>query len=343
MKKTTLILFLGYFGLFVLIGIIFFNKYLDRYLKSGAEPAEVQVIPKERIYYASANELWVLNPETTSNIALRTERVQSTGEVNFVDIETNYFVYAAKPANGDYEIWEVNRLSNSSEKIIDASNPALTDYQNFLKPKYSPDLGKIAFVARNESKDSLFLFDRTNKTIVNLTTETVGHFSDFSWKPDGRQLIYCTNDLQQNHCQVTTTSAEKTQTLELKVAQIEWVQNDLLVYLGEGNIFSLKSGTTPIQLTFLSAPKSVSKFVVASSMIAYEVKENDVADIYSINVDGTSNIQLTNNYSFQPLISPKGDQVAYLTTDGVYITSSHQPKGEKVINLSEPIELLKWR
>ena len=354
MKKATWLLFLGYFSLFVIFGIIFYFKYLNKYISSGAAPEEVEVVQTAKIYYSVGNNLWRVNPDTSLKTIDRTERFQSTGLVNFLDYNkfNNLFAYIAVNNDGLNDIWQVSLATNQSEKITDVGDARyeiLKNYLNFFRPRYSADGRSLAFIAQGPSYDSILIKNLVTGDISDATPNSQSHILDFSWESNGQKLVYCTQSLVKNYCEILDMAkAEISQKIEIEATQVSW-QAPEIIYLSRGNLFRLKEGTAdPQAITDILEPKKVTKFEVdpAGKNIVYQINDGSSSDIYLAKTDGTNICELTNTKNAsEPLLSPLGDQIAFLRqNDGIYTIDANKTAETKILNLPGKIDyLLIWR
>lgn len=351
MKKVTWLLFLGYFLIFVIIGIVFYYKYLNRFISSGAEPAEVEIITAPRIYYSEATNLWALNPDIASKIGERSTRIQSTGSTDYLDFNSinSLFAYAAINKNGTNDIWQFQLKNNQSQKITDSSYEILNDYVNFFRPKYSPTGGSLAFIGRGGSRDSILVKDLITGNIADVTPTSASHILDFSWNQDGEKIIYCTSNLEKNYCEIKPiTAPQATQKIEIEVRQISWEKTLEIIYLSQGNLFRFKEGSfTPATITTITSPKQVVSFDIdeKGKHLVFQINDGDSSDIYLSEIDGTNITELTSSKnSRQPLLSPEGDRVAFFRqNDGVYVIDANKTAEAKILNINNLDHLLIWR
>jgi len=354
MRKVTWLLFLGYFSLFVVLGIVFYFKFLSKFISSGAAPEKVKVVETSKIYYSLGNNLWRVSPDTLLNTIERTERFQSTGLVNFLDYNkfNNFFAYTSINSDGLNDIWQVSLATNQSEKITDAKDPRyeiLKNYLNFYRPKYSPDGNRLAFIARSGAKDSILIKDLATGDVADATPNSQSHILDFSWENNGEKIVYCSQGLAKNYAEILDVAkVEISQKIEIEALEVSWQATEI-IYLSQGNLFRLKEGTTdPQAITNIQEPKKVAKFEIdpQGQNIVYEINDGSSSDIYLAKTDGTNIIELTNmKNATQPMLSPDGNQVAFLRqNDGIYTIDANKTAEAKILNLPEKIDyLLLWR
>jgi len=355
MKKTTWIIFIVYFGLFVALGAIFYFKYLNKFLKSGAEPLTVEQESSESfIYYNIDNNLyrlrpvWAIEPQSGDRI----ERFQSTGEVNNIDVSRNgdLIVYDAKAAIGTTEIWQVKTPTNESTKIAYLGQKGLEEFPNFTKPKISPNGEEIAFIGLGNS-DHIVTFS-TAKGFTILTTKFATKMADFTWI-DSQTIVFCTQNMPKNAgYKIDVASGTDQKILEADVLQIATAETGFIYLVKENetaNIYyqNLTSSQNR-KLTDLQSPKKVVSFSLDKNQkkLVFEVSDGTNSYLYSENVDGSNRLELSSDgKNIMPLISPDGLNLAYLKpTDGIYIENLDNQTKQKIANLSlTNIKLLLWR
>lgn len=355
MKKTTWLIFFLYFGLFVALGAVFYFKYLNKFLKSGAEPLTVEQESSENfIYYNIDNNLYRLRPSWTiePQAGDRIERFQSTGEVNNIDVSStgNLVVYDAKTVNGNTKIWQVKTASDESTNIAYIGQKGLEGFQNFKKPKISPNGEEIAFIGMGNS-DHLITFSAAKEFTIQ-TTKFATKIVDFTWI-DSQTIVFCTQNMPKNACyQIDLSSGTDQKILEAEVLQIATVETGF-IYLAQenetANIYSqnLASGQNR-KLSDLVSPKKVVSFSLDKNQkrLVYEVSEGPNSYLYSENVDGSNRFELASDgKNIMPLISPDGLKIAFLrVTSGIYIENLDNQTKQKIANLTlTNIKLLLWR
>lgn len=66
----------------------------------------------------------------------------------------------------------------------------LTDTEDCeFHPRWSPDGRQIAYISRDGNQD-IFVMDVDGSNVVNLTNTAPQHERDFSWSPNGRQIVF---------------------------------------------------------------------------------------------------------------------------------------------------------
>lgn len=355
MKKSVWFIFIGYFGVFIALGLIFYYHYLDSYLAAGAKPFKVEVLSPTEIYYSAGNSLYQVNPNflAAGAMANSSEKIVSDREVLSLDVRADHkkVAYSAKNSAGATSIWELT-LSSKEPKEISA-NAATKDFSSFDDPQYLGDSGKLTFLAKSVSLDAVFLFDEATGTYTNLTKTLSAKIAAFSISGDGKKLVVCASADPGICSIIDLTTAQNLSTFNAAVSKIAWIGSGEMVFSGSANaatnLYRIKvSETTPTPITNLSSPKKVQGFSLnsAGSKIAYEVTDSDTTDIYTVSVSGANSIQLTTDQkSFSALISPDGSTVAFARQgEGIYLIGADTTNEQKLLNITEKIDrLLAWR
>ena len=350
-KHLTWFLFLGYFGIFVVIGLIFYFGYLDSYLSSNASSIELETTSKANIYFSQNNSLFRVNPNflTAGATIDSSQRLQSTGlsESLSVSADGTKISFSSISKLNLSEVRLVNLDSNQADII----QPTAAGFSSFSDPKFSPDSAKLAFLASGPSSDTIFLKDLQSEVVTNLTRENSTKIADYSFNQAGTKLVYCSQGATENSCQIIDLLSLKVMgTFKANASQIFWDRTALIYFLSTdeaANIFACSEQGVSSPITAVSSPKKITQFDLDSkgTTLAYEIKDGANTDIYTSKIDGSNIVQLTTDQvSFQPVISPDGKQVAYLKSDGVYKISTEDKTIAKLLNLSSPIDhLLAWR
>ena len=355
MKKYTWLLFILYFGVFVAFGVIFYLKYLDQFLKSGASPQTVETIQSaEYIYYSEANNLFrvstklQLDPKSPE----RVERFQSTGKVNDVDINKtgNWLAYEVENRDGLREVWQVDIQTRESTKIAFAGTQGLSDFQEFIRPKFSPDGQRLGLIGLG-SIDQILIYDVAGKSFTVVTEKFAVKLSDFTWE-DNEKIIFCTTNLLANTCsEINLLTLSDREILKAEVSQMAMSQAGLLYLAKDQESFNLfLRDLQTLQSTSISdlkAPKKVNRFRSAGNgHIVYDVSDGNLTDIYFAKESGANKIQLTNDgQSFNAVLNSLGDEVGFQKPfDGIYTLKTDKQDLQKIVNLtSEQVNLLLWR
>lgn len=350
MKKYTWLLFFLYFGIFIASGLIFYYKYLDRFLKSGAQSDTLETAQsQEFIYYSQENNLYRLDPELALDPANRdrVERIQSTGQVSHLDVSPNgsLLVYETKNSAGLSEIWQVKTATNESQRIA---------YQGELSlPKFNQDGTKLAFIAR-ETTDKIIIENLATKDFNHLSDKFAAKIVDFTWTADSQKIVFCTSALIDNACYlVDIASGSAPKILEGEILQIAQGGSSEVIYLAKegetANLISYDLKTSSVnRLTDLKAPKKVTQFNTdkKGEKIAYEVSSAGQSDIYFVRLDGSNRTQVTSDgKAINPICQSSGEEIAFVRTlDAIYTINLNKTNEKKIVNLENIlVKLLLWR
>lgn len=360
MNKLTWVLFVAYFAIFVLIGVVFYWRYLGKFLASGAAGESTQIQSSTGyIYYRQGNNLFRLDPDLTLGPnTQRVERYQSTGEVFHLNISPNgeKMAYDAKNSQGSFEIWQVDMATHTAEITANQGQNNLGDFQDFRQPKYSPGGTKLAFIASKNANETIFIKNLADGQLQELLLEANLQLSDYTWTKDSQEVIYCTSRTQnsaENGCwRQRLSQGQARKILSGEVSQIETLSPTSVIYLAKNqentNIYvASTNGNSQKALTDLVNPNYVAFFQVdpEGNVLTYEVHNGSASNIYLSRIDGSNRIQLTeNDASLSPVISPDSQAVAFFKlNDGIYIVQADKSMTQKMVNLTEITRLLVWR
>jgi len=358
MKKIAWILFISYFSIFVILGLVFYWKYLAKFLASGAEGEEI--VTKTSlgyIYYGQDNNLYRANPalvyETSADE--RVERFQSTGGVSFVDINKTgqQIAYDAWGSLGFRDIWQVDSQSSMSETVATAGQTGLKDYSDFRRPKFSPEGTQLAFIGGRDGDETIFVKNLANGKISELLVAAGLKITDYTWTRDGEKIIYCTDNNSQLGCwEQELFKGGAKRIIADEILEISADKTGNVIYLAKRenniNIFSYESKTARTEaITDMVSPREVVFFQIdpQGEKIVFEVAEANLKNIYLAKINGENLLQLTTDgRSQQPLFSPRSDEIAFLKTDdGIYIMRADKTEEKKIANLRSFVKLLLWR
>ncbi|MGA2667196.1 MAG: hypothetical protein ABSE91_03900 [Patescibacteria group bacterium] len=355
MKKLTWLLFLGYYCVFIILGVIFYFKYLNIYLVAGAKPAQISAANTPKIYYSAKSSFFRVDPNYINSGALinSSDQIQSGGAVESLEVSPNEQTIAIS-VNESSGLSQVQLLEISSNQLQTISNSKLKDFNELSDPHFSPNSKQLAFLAMTSSREAIFIEDLAKNTFTDLIDKGNVKIADFSWNRDGSKIVFCTAGGAQNACSVVNTSTGKVlNSFSAEVKQISWSKTAAIFYLGSANnianIYTITENSSISKpVTNIGSPKTVTNFDLDSQgrTLVYEVDESNNSDVYVSRTDGSNLIQLTTDQkSSQPIISPDGQTVAFLRqADGIYTIGIDKTKESKLLNLTENINhLLTWK
>lgn len=165
-------------------------------------------------------------------------------------------------------------------------------------PKFSPDGSKILFEAKIGVNSNIYVMnvDGSNETqLTNYTSASGVYTGDASWSPDGSKIVFITGKDTDG---------------------------------GSGIYIMNANGTnvTRVNHNFIGNGEQSPKFSPNGSKILFEAQIGINSHIYSMNTDGSNEIQLTNYtngttsvYTGDASWSPDGSKIVFITgkdTDG---------------------------
>jgi serine/threonine-protein kinase len=118
--------------------------------------------------------------------------ITSSGRFDFSDAGS--FVYVSGNANAG---WPVMWLDPSGRTKLVVASPAL-----YLNPRLSPTGNRIALAITNGSKRSLYIYDLQNDMLRRLTFESLPWSAAPTWTPDGKHIVFRSNDPHKNGFQI---------------------------------------------------------------------------------------------------------------------------------------------
>ncbi len=255
-------------------------------------------------------DLYVMNPDSTDQRNLTNLPASDTGPVPSPD--------------GRRIAFQSNRDGNNEIYVLDLESGTQTnltkDKANDYSPTWSPDGKFIAFVsdrdavlldeARGLWTNNIYIMDANGSGVRRLTDDNqTNGYGGLAWSPDGQNLALCLSSL-------TSYGG----------------YFPLGIHLMELNNLTLT------RLTFDSANIQCDpKWSPDGSQILYVVSGSEFSNIYRMNSDGSSQVNLSPDssaYDTSPSWSPNGSRVLFASRrDGAYHIY--------VINVdgSEPIRL----
>lgn len=355
MKKISWALIIVYLAIFILVGLIFYLFYAEKiFLPSLIQPSPSSTAIISQIYYGLGNNLYRLNSELKTNPEEdRIERFQSTGKVISLDIDNVglKIAYDAKNARNKISLWLVDTITNKQTLVTPADKK---DFQDFLKPDFSPDGTKLAYLGQTDQTHQIIIKNLLNNSETILKPKIKSQTATYSWSKDSKKIIFCSENLADNACyQVEIANKQESPVFKGQIEEISWDKTDKIVILkkedAKKNIFlANENGQDLINLTNLEPPMIAGQFRIDNQgeKIIYEVWNGDRVNIYSTTLTGTETRQLTtDNISSNPIWSNDSEKIAYLKKyQGIFISFYNQSIEKKIANLTqEDIRLLYWR
>lgn len=224
--------------------------------------------------------------------------------------------------------------------------------KNNSNPRWSPDGKWIAFLSNRDGKNNLYILPVGGGESERLTDVKTG-VADFKWGPDGKTIAYTMSD-------ASSDAEEKN-----KKAKNDWYFMDedkkqgrlYLLWInekdttGKQKVLKLTKENRHIS-TFDWSPDG--KWIVYTHALSSGVNDNAYADVAMVNVSTNEikNVANTTAGEDDPVFSPDGKFIAYLSTDEQVVWAGRSyvkvfpVNGGKTITLAgtpnEPSSLLGW-
>jgi Tol biopolymer transport system component len=162
------------------------------------------------------------------------------------------------PTSGD--IFVINPDGSGLEQLTDS--PSARN----IRPDWSPDCQKIAFVSRKDGDDEIYIMNADGSEPTRLTNNT---FSDIApaWSPDGRKIVFQSN--RDGNVEIYTMNADGTDQTRVtnypgRDQDPDWSPNGRMIAFERDvepianltlQVFVMNAdGTHPMQLTGLELP-----------------------------------------------------------------------------------------
>lgn len=349
MKPQTVLLIALYLIIFGLIGYFLYQRYFNKIINLP-DNSQTAIVPDKTIFYNQGNNLYQLNADVlnASSKDIANLRLQSTGQVNSIVINktSNLFFYEVTTPTQNQEIWQVNLKDNQSEKLVSNQTPGLENCSNFRNPKLSADQQYLAFITTCESQDLIFSYNLTEKSFTNLTYPNFqGQISDIDWSKSNPSLYFITttggkSSLENINLKGEIQSLWENPTVISKLTITDkkiilTYQPNEVINLG---FFDIGNYNKINPITDLVSPKSVIRYNVSSAgnKIVYQVNDKNTKqnDIFTVGVDATNLLQLTNDgKSYYPIFSPNGEKIAFwIEGEGIYTIGVNKTSKSKILN-----------
>jgi serine/threonine protein kinase len=178
---------------------------------------------------------------------------------------------------------------------------------NVVSPSFSPDARRIAFVNRTEKGPASIWIVNSDGTNPHLIYTGPQDIVAAAWSPDGTKLAYAMSIGIPNEYQIYTMDIDGKNHLQITQkllgigGSVNWSPNGryLLVYagpVGKKDIFQVDVNTgDTVQLTQGGNNAAASYSPDGQFIVFNSLRNNDQADIYVINADGTHERQLTHD------------------------------------------------
>jgi len=240
--------------------------------------------------------------------------------------------------SAEYGLYIVN-TDGTGLTLID--HIGVADDGGFGNYDWSPDDRKIVYVRSYDNywdKTYLILYNISDRTQTTLKTE--GNVCNPKFSPDGKQIAYCTkietddivyvHSLNNHHIFKMDVNEKNNQLIIKNGASPKWSpQGDKIVYSSTGKYFSSQifvanaDGSHQKQLTTTVSPRlwpgwppdgnEDPQWTPDGKKIVYVSSENEKAEIFIMNADGSNQKRLTKAefWDGSPEITPDGNYILF--------------------------------
>lgn len=266
-------------------------------------------------------------------------------------VDTGKIVFAADPDNnGNYQIYTISANGSSLTRI---TNNTADD----RAPSWSHDKTKIVFQSYRDGNWEIYIMDANGANQTRLTTDA-GTDEGPSFSPDGSTILFLSN----------RTGSPEMYTMSTTGGSLVRLLEDYPVYSsvyapsGTHILFSSNKNDSRYEIytyTFATIPvitritnsvnnKYNASYAPNATKIVYQYQQNDDAEVYVMNSDGSSNFQLTDTAFFSgvPCYSADSSKIAFLTTrDGtaeIYVMTAGGA-GQSALTTNMRVDFLNWK
>lgn len=206
----------------------------------------------------------------------------------------------ASNRNGSFDLYQ---LLFSEKQLFRVTE----NIGNVVSPDYSPDGRRIVFVNRAGSGPASIWMVNSDGLNPKLIFTGSGDIVAVSWSPDGNQIAYAMNLGVVNEFEIYTMNIEGkehqriTQGLKGIGGSVDWSPDSksLLIYagpVGDKDIFKIDAANgNYVQLTDGGNNAGASFSPDGLYVVFNSLRNDDQADLYIMRVDGTNQVQLTND------------------------------------------------
>jgi Tol biopolymer transport system component len=197
---------------------------------------------------------------------------------------------------------------------VDGTNPTNITSDGFNTdqyPAWSPDGSKIAFVSDRDGNSEIYVMNADGSSKTRLTFSADDEESFPTWSPDGTQIAFVSDkdDFEFDLWVMTADGSNPTNLNRVDGADLfpDWSPDGTKIVFaskrngGNYELFTVPAaGGAATQLTF-SAPGQYDfkpTYSPDGTRICFESNRNPGFDLYSMNVDGTNVVRLTNTVGF---------------------------------------------
>jgi Tol biopolymer transport system component len=168
--------------------------------------------------------------------------------------------------------------------------------------------------------EDIYLGDLVNDSLVNIRRLTADPGQDLAptWSPDGRQIAFVTHRDRDTAIYLMNTDGTNQRRLTINLAYAhwpDWCSNGKIIFNDLDGIASINPDGTGFTRIINDASADQSSCSPDGSKISFETNRDGNWEVYTANIDGSNQRNLTNNLATdgQPAWSPDGTKILFMS------------------------------